>query len=87
MGISVVGNSVLDTELAYSRDLNHDSSGIGSGVGALLAGCQRSDSPVVADQLMLEENLRISGRTAVAPVAPGLHLNRLPANNIPANIF
>ena len=87
MGISVVGNSVLDTELAYSRDLNHDSSGIGSGVGALLAGCQRSDSPVVAGQLMMEENLRISDRTAAAPEAPDSHLNRLPVNNIPADIF
>ena len=80
-----------DTGLVHSRDLNHDSSGIGSGAGAgvdaLLAGCQRLDSPVVAGQLMLEENLRISDRTAAAPEAPDLHLNRSLANNTPANIF
>ena len=83
MGISVVGNSVRDTELTYSRDLNHDS----SGVGALLAERRRSDSPVVAGQLMMEENLHISGRIVVAPEAPDLHLNRSLANNTPANIF
>ena len=80
-----------DTGLAHSRDWSHDSSGIGSGagtgVGALLAGCRRSDSPAVAGQLMLEENLRISDRTAAAPEAPDLHLNRSLANNTPANIF
>ena len=77
------------TDNQYPRDLNYGDVEVGAAF--LLADCLHWDPPVIAGQLTLEENLRISGCIsgcmAAAPEVPDLHLRWSLANNIPANIF